>query len=140
MKKRTRKKGHYFLEQRGLKHVGHDQLFDRDGREPQWRKERFKYGYDERFTWSLDQSIYLTMYETLCYYKYNADKYIDLTYHDVELSKGKMTQIEAMDYVIEELYWLCSTDIAWSDNAEEKEERRIKALADYAKLLPYLWW
>ena len=145
MKKRSRRHGHYFLEQRGLKHVGNETNMQRDPRAPTWRKERFKYGYDERFTWSLDYSMYLVMYETLCYYKMEAEKYVDLTHHTFELSKGKMNQIEAMDYLIEEFYWLASSAVdemclATGEDYEKLEERRMNIITDYGKVLPALWW
>ena len=72
-----------------------------DKRQKEWKKQRKKYGFDERETWSLDFSFHLWLYERLKMYKKIAP--IDMTYHKFMFKDKEYNQGEMIDMMLDRL-------------------------------------
>ena len=58
---------HYYLDK--INYDNFDYHLKDDKREKEWRKQRRKYGFDERETWNLNWRFYAWLYERLKMYK-----------------------------------------------------------------------
>lgn len=112
---------------------------ENDGRQEMWAKERKKYGFDERETWSLEYTMNLLLYERLCMYKEVAC--IDLNYHRFNYKGKELTQLECIDRMIEGL----KLDLTLGDHDKKREDKEISELIEdvypiYALCKNALWW
>lgn len=91
----------YYLDKIGV--VGGIPLESTDNRRKQYRKERKKYGFDQRDTWHLNQTMYELLYERLCLYKKEASKHIVLDFHKFDYQGQTRTQLELIDILLDKL-------------------------------------
>ena len=100
-------------------------------------KERRKYGFDSRETWSLDSTFYIWLYERLMMFKEKASKVVDLTFHKFEYKGETLTQIECIDRMIEG----CRLFIEDSDTKDKEKQEKIKSVCEiWAIVIPAMWW
>ena len=112
---------------------------DDDERAERWAKEREEYGFDSRETWCLDKFFVEWFYTRLMMYKEKASEVVDLTFHKFEWEEKEITQIEAIDYIIEECkFFLLSQDDFEKEN--EAYERMQKAIVLWSMIFGAMWW
>ena len=117
-------------------------------------RERYLYGMDSRETYDLSRTYMEWLYTRLSMYKYQAGKYIDLSYHKFKYEGTEYTFEELIDKILD----LCkvyfehirynSVEIlnsSWKpDISSQKEEAGYKAMQEaaqiFALILPALWW
>ena len=100
-------------------------------------KERRKYGFDSRETWSLDSTFYIWLYERLMMFKEKASKVVDLTFHKFEYKGETLTQIECIDRMIEG----CKLFIEDPDTQDEEKRKKINSVCEiWAIVIPAMWW
>ena len=106
-----------------------------------WKKQRRKYGFDDRETYSLFTIYAEWLYSHLMMYKRAASKIgsIDLTYHTIEFEGKTYTQLEAIDKTLKwtEYFIRNRNDIDKQDKALEKLQRASRL---WTELLPMMWW
>jgi len=107
-----------------------------DSREKQWKKQRDKYGFDERDTWGLDYTLILLIYPRLK--MYNEINIIDTSFHKVEYEDKKYTYQECIDKILEgfEIY-LTKNQL---DLNKEEENKINDAVILLSKIWWLLWW
>ena len=72
-----------------------------DDRWNRWKKQRKKYGFDDRETWNLDQMFVEWIYTRFKMYKEIGGKIVDLSYHKFQYKDREVTQEQAIDIIIE---------------------------------------
>ena len=145
MKKKTyRKKGYTkckYLENIGVtpEKYGTNFCDKSDKRWKEWKKQRKKYGFDERETWCLDHIFYEWLYSRLTMYKKKASKIVDLTYYKFEYTPSDssetqvITQIEAIDIIRNE-----AKRVILDEDDTAVFDKNIMLL--FYDILPVLWW
>lgn len=78
-----------------------------DKRQKIWRKQRKKYGFDNREIWNMDLAFYLWLYERLMRHKEITP--VDLKFHKFDFEGKTYTQGELIDEMIKRLrfYLIC---------------------------------
>lgn len=112
-----------------------------DSRQDLWKKEREKFGFDERDTWDLHYTIDLLLYERLCMYKEKAENFIDLTFNKFEYENEILTKEECLNRMIEGL----RLELTLDEYDEKREDPKVnKLISDvykiYAVCKHALWW
>lgn len=132
---------HYYLEKLGLKLEDCMTNFcdNTDKRYDDWMKEREVYGFDSRETWCLENIFYQWMYEHLKMFKKRASKIVNLEYHKFNVNGEEMTQLQAINRMIELLEKIVSSKDSIFEGNNWDEERR-ELLAIWAEVLPAMWW
>ena len=114
-------------------------------RNNRFKKQRKKYGFDERETWSMDYTLACWIYEhfmlykeincvDLTFYKFNIPKWND----EILDEKIEVTQEEAINLVLEHIeFFLINEDF---DREEEADNRFKYALIIMAEIMPAMWW
>ena len=74
-----------------------------DERWKKWRRERKKYGFDERECWNLNTTFVEWLYSHFMKYAEDSDsnRVLDLNFHKLEYQGSLITQAEAIDIVCE---------------------------------------
>ena len=112
---------------------------DNDTRQERWAQEREEYGFDERDTWSLENTFYCWLYEHLKMYVERASEIIDLDFHKFEYEGEELTQMQCIDRMI----YGCEIYFQQDDDWNISEENQ-NAIDDVAKIwsivLPAMWW
>lgn len=145
MKKRHKKKNfqrNKYLDELGLSIQDYGINFcdsSKDTRKRKWRRQRERYGFDDREIWNLDRTMAEWLYSHLMMYKEIGLKHIDGTYHKYEF-KGKIyTLNEAVDFIIEAM-----KKYILADYYPNKIRECMSDAEDAFKLLgiifPSLWW
>lgn len=130
-----------YLEDLDLKQSEYDpdfQIDKKDKRQKKWKKQRKKYGFDERETWGLNDLFIGWLYSHLKMYEECASKIINLDFHKITYDGVEYTQKEVLDVILEscEEYLLVRND--W--NKEKKaRENLTKALHLWAEVFPAFW-
>lgn len=121
---------HYYLDKINIKPFFFDNYKDR--RKKQWKKERKKYGFDERETWSLNFTMIVLLYERLM--MYNEVNCINTDFYKITINDIERTQQEWMDELIRlcELY-LKDDNYDWLDCSKEIWEI-------WSVLSACMWW
>ena len=130
---------HYFVERLGIpiEKCGTNFCGRMDKRYGKWMKERKKYGFDSRETWSLDSAFYTWLYERLMMYKKEASKVVNLSFHKFDIDGREYTQIEAIDEMLRLLEKILKSDGLY-DKKQAEMEHRIALI--WAEVLPAMWW
>lgn len=108
-----------------------------------WKKQRRKYGFDVRETYSLDGIFYEWLYSRLTMYVEVASNVVDLEYHSFEYiptgeSEPKtITELEAINIIKDEAKRMILQDNLDYINYKPFDEN-IMIL--FCKILPALWW
>lgn len=106
-----------------------------DERQKDWKKQRKKYGFDERETWSLDYTWRLWLYERLKAFKEWAN--IDLKYHKFKYKNKDYTQEQLIDMIIERLEFYFS-DYNELDIEQTKYINEVEKI--WALIIDSMWW
>ena len=113
-----------------------DQITDK--REKRWKKQRKKYGFDERETWGLDEAFYEWLYERLKMYKEIGGRVVNLDYHRFEYEGKEYTQAELIDEMLKRL------EVSFSEEYSDWKEDQYKYVHEIEKIwavvLPAMWW
>lgn len=102
-----------------------------DKRKKQWKKQRKKYGFDEREIWSLDYAFFLWLYERAKMFLEIAA--INLDYHKFDFKGKEYTQRELIELVLKRLEEYFNNNSDYTDTTCEIGEI-------WAKLLSAMWW
>ena len=121
---------HYYLDKINIKPFFFDNFEDR--RKKQWKKERKKYGFDERETWSMNFTMIVLLYERLM--MYNEVNIVNTDYHKITINGIEHTQQEWID----ELIRLC--ELYFKDNNAEWFECSKEIWEIWSELAPCMWW
>lgn len=111
-----------------------------DERQAQWKKERSKFGFDERDTWNLYYTITLLVYERLKYYReyvpIEMDK-VDFS-HTYEVEGTKMAYGEIIDRILKGF----ETYLREGDGLHDREilEEYEACWGLLGKIMHSLWW
>ena len=130
------KKGYcQYLEDLGIPIEEYRIYTDRlDKRNRRWRKQRRKYGFDDRETWSLDEQFIQWIYTRFKMYKEIAGEIVNLEYYKFQYIDKEVTQLEAIDIILKACEDYLKTDFL---------DRKMIS-ADIGKLLievmPAMWW
>lgn len=116
-----------------------------DSRNKRFKKQRKKYGFDERETWSMDYTLASWIYEHFMLYK--KINCVDLTFHKFDIPKWddkildekvEITQEEGINLVLNNIkFFLKNEDF---DKELEAYERYKYALIIMAEIMPAMWW
>lgn len=111
----------------------------KDKRNNKWKKERKKYGFDVRETWSLNYTIKLFLYERLC--MYNDVNIVDTDYHKFDINGEQLTFQQCIDLMIEGL----ELDLTLDEFDEKRKDKEVEnKINNYmhilAECLDCLWW
>jgi len=123
---------------------------DKDGQK-RFKKQRKKYGFDERETWSMNYTMATWIYSHFKAYKKYASKIVDLTYHKFNIPKWneeenvisdemiEINQQEAIDIVIKNIkfYLKYNDDLDKGNIAIRKFEYAFRIIGIIA---PAMWW
>ena len=101
-----------------------------DIRQGEWKKQRKKYGFDERQTWNLNTTMIELLYERLMMYKEIAA--IDLSFHKITIEGEEKTHGEWVDILIS------LSEIYLNDFYDEENEERIWDI--WSKISWSMWW
>ena len=111
-------------------------------RNKKWKKQRKKYGFDERETWSMDFTLACWIYEHFKWYIDNAP--IDMSFHTFKINvideddslrveEKNVTQLEAINYVLKYLEYY----FIYSNDAFEYYQAALRIVAE---IMPAMWW
>ena len=103
-----------------------------------YRKQRAEYGFDERETFSLQDTFYQWLYERLKMYREVGGMVVDLTFHKFEWKGEERSQLEIIDLLIKELEWALVGEANIYDDGDCK--RLIEIGEMWAIILPAMWW
>ncbi len=104
-----------------------------------WKKQRKKYGFDDRETYELHDIYAEWLYSHLKMYKKTASGLVDLTYHTIDFEGRTYTEIEAIDRVLKWTeYFLKNRDDV--DKEEKAMKKLQKATRLWSEILPFAWW
>ena len=105
----------------------------KDKRGRKWRRQRTKYGFDERETWNLDSQFIEWIYTRFKMYKEIAC--VDLTFHKFKYLGKEITQGEAIDIILQ----ACEDYIKQGDTGFKTFPSPI--IGDLLfKIMPAMWW
>lgn len=125
-----------YLDDIGVKER-HDLWNKDDKRQKKWKKQRRKYGFDERETWCLESAFYCWLYERLMFYREKAP--VDLSYRKFDFKGKEYTQGELIDIMLERLR-LCLTDDGYNCLVGEQYDQITEIAQIWAIVLPAMWW
>lgn len=113
-----------------------DKLTGNRKREKKWKKQRKKYGFDEREVWSMECTFYCWLYERLMMYK----KLNDSTpLNDSFTFQGKnYRQAELIEMMLERLRYFFSRDTYEYNEKMDDYIHDIEKI--WAVILPEMWW
>ena len=117
-----------------------------DNRQKLFMKQRKKYRFDERETWSMDYTSLIWLYEHIKMYIDIGGKTVDLEYPlSVELKK-EFADKEFLDFSTQKevLEYICKLIEKWdkcNDSIENEHwDYAQQAVRLYAIILPAMWW
>ncbi len=121
-------------------------------RQKEFKKQRKKFGFDERETWALDYSFATWLYSHLMWFKEYAGNTIDLTTHTFDIPKWNdkknkickkkiigVNQLEAIDIMIDCLKYY----ITHYDKIEDYQitfEKIKYVCIIFGIVMPAMWW
>ena len=112
--------------------------YDKDEpRNKRWKKQRKKYGFDDRETWSLDYAFIVWVYERFNMYKDIGGQIVNLDYHKFTIDDKEYTQRELIDRIISDCEYLMKSDIWDAAVYDKKYEDLMKC---FSAVLPAMWW
>ena len=124
----------------------------KDKRMKRFLKQRKKYGFDERETWSMDYTMGTWLYSHFKAYKKYANKIINLTFHKFDIPKWdkketfsqetkQVTEEEAINIIIKNLKFYLKNYDCIDFKKEEKANMKFQyALRIIGIIHPTLWW
>lgn len=101
-----------------------------------WFKQRLKYGFDDRETYSLNSTFNLWLYQRLM--MYNEINIVDTTFHKYTFEGKEITFQECIDKMLEGLkIALVINEFEYTPEEAKKVEDVVKI---FALCFPSLWW
>lgn len=107
-----------------------------DKRQKIWRKQRKKYGFDNREVWNMDLAFYLWLYERLMRYKEITP--VDLKFHKFDFEGKTYTQGELIDEMVKRLRFYLSDK--YNQYNDEHFEYVNKVQYMWAEILHSMWY
>ena len=104
-----------------------------DKRQGKWKKERKKYGFDERQTWNLSTTMIELLYERIMMFK--EISFVDLDFHRIIIDNEEKTQSEWINLLI----GLCENYLV-EDDAGETNELEVRIWEIWSKISWHMWW
>lgn len=129
-------KRHYYLDKLGVEYP--HQWCPGDEREKKWKKERKKYGFDSRETWSLDGTFFMWLYEHLEMFMKCADGVVDLNFHVIKIGDEEKTQREWILECISVLKKSLQNDDFVYRERRVKDTDRVMQI--WSAIYNYMWW
>ena len=138
-----------YLENIGLKQDEYGTNFisnKLDKRHRRWKKQRKEYGFDDRETWNLDSMFVQWLYSHLMMYKEKASEVIDLEFRTFYWKGKDITQLDAIDIILNASKDYLLADSKYIDNAISYQEREeiydnfFDVMTLWGMILPYMWW
>ncbi|MEI6296247.1 MAG: hypothetical protein WCO84_01195 [bacterium] len=106
-----------------------------DSRNPQWAKERKRYGFDERETWSLDHTFFIWLYERLQMYVECAN--YDMTQHVITIGDKTENLQTWISILLNDLRKTLNDEVD-ADFFDKSFEQNIVNI--FKEIILYLWW
>lgn len=107
-----------------------------DPRQEQWDIEQETYGFDQRETWALDNTIFMFLYERLM--MFNEVNILDTSFHKEPFRGQTIDQQEALDKMID------ACRIAITIKADDRTQKDLTEINNLFELLAIwhnrLWW
>lgn len=137
--------GRYYLDLIGR--VPHTKGTKKDKRQKRWKAERKFFGFDERETWNLGDTLLEMIYERLV--RYLEVSNVDLTYHTYKIKKETLNLEELINRMISNIrrIWKLEEELETFSSKEEHDklsEERFKLRKETYKILAIvtdqLWW
>lgn len=101
-----------------------------------FKRERKKYGFDEREVWNLDLSFYCWLYERLRLYLDTSP--VNLDYEEITYKDKTYSLKELIDMIIERLEFALSPDY---NDFNQKQLAYVEESAQiWAVIISYVWW
>lgn len=132
-----------YLEEIGLKKGEYGSNYPEKSRKrkKKWKKQRKKFGFDERETWNLNDIFVEWLYSHLMMYTEIGGKIVDLEYHTFEFNGKTFTELEAIEFIKEK----CCRYLIYKQNDDnmtydEINDEMTEALHMLAEIFPTLWW
>jgi hypothetical protein len=134
-----------YLEDLGLRPEDYGVNFSpkNDKRRKKWAKQKEKFGFDERETWSLDHYFAEWLYSHCRMYLKEAGKVIDLEEEDkYEIDGKKYNQKEAIEKILELLeFYLTNINHYKSIEKEAEAKDALKeASGIWSEIILDMWW
>lgn len=132
----------YYLDKLGVHDRWDKWIYDKK-EEEKLKKNKRKYGFDDRETYNLDTTFYQWLYERLVRYKELASKIIDFKsdYSHRWDYKGKsLNQIELIDKAIALLEEYFTTDGKTLKEDLALMNKALEAAQIFVMILPAMWW
>lgn len=132
------KRDHY-LDLAGIpaQEYGVNFTFDDDERRKQWKKQRAKYGFDEREIWNLDSQFLQWIYSRCMFFlehELASDNVV------IEFEDKTYTQLAALEEICSDaLYALENQYAPDAEKAKEAVYRMCRAARIWAEVLPAMW-
>ena len=108
-----------------------------ESRNKHWKKQRKRYGFDDRETWSLDYTFIIWVYERFNMYKDKAGDIVDLDYHKFTIDGIEYTQREIIDKILDICEFIMKADVWITKNYEEKYNELLML---FGKVIHTMWW
>ena len=111
-----------------------------DKRQVMWKKEREKYGFDSRETWSLDYTFYLWLYERLM--MFNELNVVDTEFHKFEYNGEALSMQDCIDKILNGLKYALTHEKDFYPNIPvgEYDEKTKDILPLFSLIFNHLWW
>ena len=104
-----------------------------DKRQGKWKRERKKYGFDERQTWNLSTTMIELLYERVMMFK--EISFVDLDFHRIIIDNEEKTQSEWINIII----GLCENYLV-EDDTDETDELEVRIWEIWSKISWHMWW
>lgn len=118
----------------------------KDSRKRRWRKQKRDYGFDDRETWGLDYCFAEWLYSHLMMYKEMAGKIVNLNYYKFNWQGKEITQLEAIDILINASRDYILVENSYVKNIMSLEEiNKIhntfkESMTLWGMIIQYMWW
>lgn len=101
-----------------------------------WKKERKKYGFDQRDTWNMDTTMIELLYERIRMYL--EVTIVDLDYHKILINGTEKT----LRYWLRVLLVLCAEFLTEDEDYSKIDDGTLsrKIWSIWAELVAYVWW
>lgn len=108
-----------------------------DERQLQWQEQREIYGFDERETWSLDNTFYCWLYERLMMFLEFAEDAINLEFYKFEINGEILTQRQCINKMIDG----CKAVFESKGYPNEEQQKKIDDITKiWHEVIPTMWW
>ncbi len=109
----------------------------KEKRKKAWKKQREKYGFDERETWNLDYTFITWVYERFSMYKDIGSEVVDLEYHKFTVEGKEYTQLQLINIILELCEFLLKNDDSWKEEYYAVYSELLKL---FSVIIPAMWW